>query len=91
MKPWNAPSLRARLTWRMVLMQALVLMAFTSVAAIPIVKLISEEQGLDDGVIEDIAESIFWSTTLPEHVNVNRLQLMATTQAFGPFDIYREG
>ena len=39
---------------------------------------------------EDIAESIFWSTTLPAHVNVNRLQLMATTQAFGPFDIYRE-
>ncbi|WP_137152982.1 SDR family NAD(P)-dependent oxidoreductase [Devosia sp. FKR38] len=38
---------------------------------------------------EDIAESIFWSTTLPAHVNVNRLQLMATTQAFGPFDIYR--
>ncbi|WP_193334829.1 SDR family NAD(P)-dependent oxidoreductase [Devosia beringensis] len=40
---------------------------------------------------EDIAETIFWSTTLPAHVNVNRLQVMATTQAFGPFDIYREG
>lgn len=40
---------------------------------------------------EDIAESIFWTTTLPAHVNVNRLQLMATTQAFAPFDIYREG
>ncbi|MET3924278.1 SDR family NAD(P)-dependent oxidoreductase [Devosia sp. 2618] len=39
---------------------------------------------------DDIAESIFWTTTLPAHVNVNRLQLMATTQAFGPFDIYRE-
>ena len=39
---------------------------------------------------EDIAESIFWSTTLPAHVNVNRLQLMATTQAFGPFDIHRD-
>ena len=38
---------------------------------------------------EDIAETIFWSTTLPAHVNVNRLQVMATTQAFGPFDIYR--
>jgi NADP-dependent 3-hydroxy acid dehydrogenase YdfG len=38
---------------------------------------------------DDIAETIFWTTTLPEHVNVNRLQLMATTQAFGPFDIYR--
>jgi len=39
---------------------------------------------------DDIAESIFWTTTLPAHVNVNRLQLMATTQAFGPFDIHRE-
>lgn len=39
---------------------------------------------------DDIAETIFWTTTLPEHVNVNRLQLMATTQAFGPFDIYRD-
>ena len=38
---------------------------------------------------EDIAETIFWSTTLPAHVNVNRLQVMATTQAFGPFDIHR--
>lgn len=39
---------------------------------------------------EDIAESIFWATSLPEHVNINKIQLMATTQAIGPFDIYRE-
>ena len=39
---------------------------------------------------DDIAESIFWATSLPAHVNVNRLQLMATTQAFGPFDIHRQ-
>ncbi|MBU1337104.1 MAG: HAMP domain-containing histidine kinase [Alphaproteobacteria bacterium] len=58
MKPWNGPSLRARLTWRMVLMQALVLMAFSSVVAIPIVKLVSEDQGLDAGVIENIADSV---------------------------------
>jgi signal transduction histidine kinase len=58
MRPWLATSLRTRLTWRMVLMQALVLMAFTTVAAIPILKLISEEQGLDEGVIEHIADSI---------------------------------
>jgi 3-hydroxy acid dehydrogenase/malonic semialdehyde reductase len=38
---------------------------------------------------EDIAESIFWATSLPSHVNVNKIQLMATTQAIGPFDIYR--
>lgn len=38
---------------------------------------------------EDIAESIFWATTLPAHVNVNKIQLMATTQAIGAFDIHR--
>lgn len=38
---------------------------------------------------DDIAESIFWATSLPEHVNINKIQLMATTQAIGPFDIYR--
>ncbi len=58
MKPWNYPSLRVRLTWRMVAMQALVLVAFTCVAAIPIMALIREEQSLDDGIIEHIAESI---------------------------------
>lgn len=40
---------------------------------------------------DDIVESIFWATSLPRHVNINRLQMMATTQAFGPFDIHREG
>ncbi|CAN7425925.1 SDR family NAD(P)-dependent oxidoreductase [Devosia sp. LjRoot3] len=40
---------------------------------------------------DDIAESIFWSTTLPAHVNINKIELMATTQAIGPFDIFREG
>lgn len=39
---------------------------------------------------DDIAESIFWATTLPAHVNINKIQLMATTQAIGPFDIHRE-
>lgn len=39
---------------------------------------------------EDIAETIFWTTSLPAHVNVNKLEVMATTQAIGAFDIYRE-
>ena len=58
MKRWRSGSLRAKLTWRMVAMQALVLLAFTTVAAIPIVEMIREEQGLDDRVIEDIADAI---------------------------------
>jgi signal transduction histidine kinase len=58
MKPWNYPSLRVRLTWRMVAMQALVLMAFSSVAAIPIYEIGRSEQSLDDDIIEHIAEAI---------------------------------
>ena len=58
MKPWNSTSLRTRLTWRLVAMQALVLLAFSSVAAIPIYMLIQEDQGLDDGIIDDIGDSI---------------------------------
>jgi 3-hydroxy acid dehydrogenase/malonic semialdehyde reductase len=38
---------------------------------------------------DDIAESIFWATSLPSHVNINKIEMMATTQALGPFDIFR--
>jgi 3-hydroxy acid dehydrogenase/malonic semialdehyde reductase len=38
---------------------------------------------------EDVAESVLWVATLPEHFNVNRIEMMPTTQAFGPLDIYR--
>ena len=30
----------------------------------------------------DVAEAVYWAATLPEHVNVNRLELMATKQYF---------
>ena len=38
---------------------------------------------------EEVAESVFWSCTLPRHVNINRLQLMPVQQAFGPFAFHR--
>ena len=38
---------------------------------------------------EDVAETIYWSATLPRRVNVNRLQLMPVMQAFGPFAVDR--
>lgn len=38
---------------------------------------------------EDVAEVVLWCTTLPEHVNVNRLELMPTGQAFGPMAVHR--
>ena len=39
---------------------------------------------------DDIAEQIFFCCTLPRHVNINRIQSMATMQAFGPFAIKRK-
>ncbi len=38
---------------------------------------------------EDIAESIAWCANLPPHVNINRLELMATNQSFSPFALKR--
>ncbi len=38
---------------------------------------------------EDVAETIFWCATLPAHVNINRLQVMPTDQAFSPFAVHR--
>jgi len=39
---------------------------------------------------EDMAEIVYWLTTLPERVNINSIEVMPTSQAFGPFVIHRE-
>jgi len=39
---------------------------------------------------EDIAASIVWCASQPEHVNINRLEIMPTVQAFGALPIARE-
>ena len=39
---------------------------------------------------DDIAESIHWAATLPAHVNVNTIVLMATAQSFAPFQVARD-
>jgi 3-hydroxy acid dehydrogenase/malonic semialdehyde reductase len=39
---------------------------------------------------EDIAAAVHWVASLPAHVNVNSLQLMPVTQAFGPLAVARE-
>ncbi|QDD90974.1 SDR family oxidoreductase [Pseudomonas oryzihabitans] len=39
---------------------------------------------------DDIAESIHWTLNQPKHVNINRIQLMATCQAFSNFNIHRK-
>lgn len=38
---------------------------------------------------EDVAESVFWAATLPQHVNINRLELMPTQQTFAPLLVER--
>ena len=39
---------------------------------------------------EDIAEIVHWVATRPAHVNVNRVEVMPTGQAWGPLAIHRE-
>lgn len=38
---------------------------------------------------EDIAEQVFFTCTLPRHVNVNRLQVLPTCQSFSPLKVTR--
>ena len=38
---------------------------------------------------EDVAETVFWAATLPAHVNINRIELMPTTQSPGPLQVER--
>jgi 3-hydroxy acid dehydrogenase/malonic semialdehyde reductase len=39
---------------------------------------------------EDIAETAAWLVSLPAHVNINRIEMMPTCQANGPFAVKRE-
>jgi len=40
---------------------------------------------------EDVAETVYWVTTLPGRMNINTIELMPVTQAFGPLAIHRAG
>lgn len=48
-------------------------------------------KGMDPIVAEDIAEIVYWTTTLPAHVNINALEVMPVAQSFSMFAIDREG
>lgn len=39
---------------------------------------------------EDIAEIVWWLANVPEHVNINQLEVMPTLQAWGPLSVFRE-
>jgi len=41
-------------------------------------------------VAEDIAESVVWTACLPEHVNINTLEVMPTQQSFSPLHVERQ-
>jgi 3-hydroxy acid dehydrogenase/malonic semialdehyde reductase len=46
-------------------------------------------QGFPPLTAEDVAEAVFWCATLPDHVNVNRLELMSVMQSFAGFSVKR--
>jgi 3-hydroxy acid dehydrogenase/malonic semialdehyde reductase len=39
---------------------------------------------------DDIASTIFWTITQPAHININRVEIMPTEQAFSPFAVSRK-
>ena len=46
-------------------------------------------KGMDPIVADDIAEIVYWTTTLPAHVNINALEVMPVAQTFSAFAIDR--
>ena len=38
----------------------------------------------------DIAQTVYWLSTLPAHLNINYLEMMPTCQGFSPFNIVRK-
>jgi 3-hydroxy acid dehydrogenase/malonic semialdehyde reductase len=38
---------------------------------------------------DDMAETVYWATALPAHVNVNVIELMPVAQSFAPFQVSR--
>lgn len=47
-------------------------------------------QGVQALSAEDIAESIYWVTSLPPHYNINRIEMMPVSQSFSPLTIKRD-
>ena len=47
--------------------------------------------GMQPLTADDIAESVYWTATLPPHVNVNTMELMPVAQSFAGFQVARDG
>ncbi len=39
---------------------------------------------------EDVAEIVYWTTSLPPHININRVEVMPVAQAWSPLAVHRE-
>ena len=46
--------------------------------------------GIEALSADDVADAVVWCITRPAHVNVNRIELMPTQQAFAGFAVHRE-
>lgn len=46
-------------------------------------------EGLEPLLPTDIAEAVWWAISQPRSVNINRIEMMAGCQAFGPFQVVR--
>ncbi len=47
-------------------------------------------EGANSLQAEDVAETVFWAATLPTHVNINRVEMMPTTQSFAGLTVERK-
>lgn len=45
--------------------------------------------GVDALTADDVAEAVHWAASVPAHVNVNTIELMAVAQSFAAFQIHR--
>jgi serine 3-dehydrogenase (NADP+) len=46
--------------------------------------------GMNPMTADDLAETLWWIANLPEHVNVNAIELMPTSQSFAGFTVTRD-
>ncbi len=46
-------------------------------------------EGANPLTADDVAETVFWAATQPPRVNINRIELMPTTQGPGALGVYR--
>jgi 3-hydroxy acid dehydrogenase/malonic semialdehyde reductase len=46
-------------------------------------------QGVEALSPDNVAEAIYWTATLPAHVNINALEIMPVQQSFAGTTVYR--